>query len=1025
MDMKPEYLTSEHEQRERLRKEFRSLVRAYAVARVTGRVALSHWPAVDAAVRALGGRLGFTPEEIKWMLTSRAVAVPLQDLLGAIDRLGDELTPESIGLADPERRSRLRTMFRELVALYVMTICAGKLNPSAEPHIDRKFSSIARVVEVDFGALKSHELAACRREEGADEATDAKSVLAPDELDSTPAPDESESTPVPAETVTVAARPRIESALPASDFNRLSRPYILETLARQAEQSWSDAKAAIEEVERRPEAWTGSQKDYLATVASELTQLREARDDAYRLFTATRNRIDLDSDADVRVVMAVQHATDELRRQHGGVLPREATQKALTAFEQRMRESRFYEHYPTPRHIIDGMLEYADIRPGNRVLEPSAGEGNIAGAIQEREPQCILDVVEFEPLLADILTLKGFNVVGSDFLAYNTSGAVKYDAIIMNPPFDKGVDIEHVYHAYSMLRDGGRLVAVTSGNAVDGTDEENYAFRDFLEKRGSWRMYAPKEYMGPAGKLTNGRQIGIVVAVCSITRPEGDTFGKNGTKVERSNAESGQFVYDTQGAQAYEVLEINDRETKVRNLHTGKIRTFKGALMVGGRFLHADSAEAAKALASADEDAPRDDDGRIILPEYPPAPKDGEPGLKPLRVVTSRQELMPSSPTANLFSERIASNVQLTTGQMDGINRALAAMDDSTGSFLLADGTGFGKTLQALVIAATIVERDKMPVLIFTKSPSIIETSFFDDARKLRIDTPDAQNVKDRQAFTGRSAAGMAIRKVSKIEDLAAAKLGADIYVASYHLFGRWDGDKREREELKTWKATRVDPLREEYSKRRAQIRRDARWMSAQQLSELLERINAEEDEHPVMIRARELREMIEAKNEAMFGAVGRRFAAVISDEAHAYKNYNPDDFNDGSYQAYRGMVLLTNAKRRLLATATPADKVEHVRYLKGLNVYKTEEQYKRLMSRLGFVWHEPEYRSGRIVRRGRFAFDSALPPEYVLNNISRLFENLTMAGTMIKRELSLDNFEARNIMIGGTMASPAEQAAV
>lgn len=1042
----------------RLRKEYRELIKAYADARVTGRVPLSYWPAVDKAAFALGTRLGYTHEEIKYMLISTVVSVPLGDLLTSIDRLGDELTAHEYALSDPERRSRLRTLFRELVALYAISICAGRLDMTVEPHIDRKFTSIARVVEEDFDALKAAELASCA----------ARSPVAPDQETAAAAPEQDADTAAPdedpdedpnedsdedsmdpeperpmkadipvasdPETVVavdpaagvIAGRPPIERPLPATEFGRLAMPHVMASVATDAESRWISAKTAIEELERKPEDYAGTAKEYLETVRERLETLRGERDDAYRIFTATRNRAQPDPDADVKVVVAVQEAIDRLRVEHGGILPPAAVAKAREVFEQQMQESRFYEHYPTPRHIIERMLDVVDLRTGERVLEPSAGEGNIAEAIRDRTPGAVLEVVEFQPLLADILTLKGFTVVGSDFLAYNTTRGVKYDVIVMNPPFDKGVDIEHVYHAYGMLRDGGRLVAVTSGSAIDGSDEENYAFRDFLEKRGSWKMYTPKEYMGAAGKLSNGRQIGIVTAVVNVTRPANDTFGSTVVASEQEDASEGQYVFDTQGAQAYELLAIEDGSTKARNLTTGSIRTFHGHLRTGGRFLAAATAEEALALATAaGDDVPRDADGRIRLPDLPPAPPEGEAGLKPLRIVTSRHELMPAASTVNLFSERIASNVQLTGGQIDGINRAMAAMDADTGSFLLADGTGFGKTLQQLVIAATIVERERRPVLIFTKSPSIIETSFADDARKLHIDTPDAQNIKDRKVFKGATAAGMALKRVSKIEEIATKPLSNDIYIASYHIFGRWDGDKREREELKVWKATRVDPLKVDFAKRRTQIRQEARWLSQDRLQHLLDGLQAEEDNHPVMVRARELREIIEAKNAAMFGSAGKRFAAVISDEAHAYKNYNPDDFNDGSYQAFRGMVLLGNADRRLLATATPADKVEHVRYLKGLNVYKTEEQYKRLMARLGFIWHEPEYRSGRIVRSGRFAFDAALPPEFVLNNISRLFENLTMAGTMIKRELSLDNFEARNVMIGGATASAAERAAV
>ena len=35
-----------------------------------------------------------------------------------------------------------------------------------------------------------------------------------------------------------------------------------------------------------------------------------------------------------------------------------------------------------------------------------------------------------------------------------------YDRIIMNPPFSDGRDIQHVQHAYNLLRPGGRIGAI-------------------------------------------------------------------------------------------------------------------------------------------------------------------------------------------------------------------------------------------------------------------------------------------------------------------------------------------------------------------------------------------------------------------------------------------------------------------------------------------------------------------------------------------------------------------------------------
>ena len=35
-----------------------------------------------------------------------------------------------------------------------------------------------------------------------------------------------------------------------------------------------------------------------------------------------------------------------------------------------------------------------------------------------------------------------------------------FDAVLMNPPFAQGEDIEHITHALKMLKPGGRIVAL-------------------------------------------------------------------------------------------------------------------------------------------------------------------------------------------------------------------------------------------------------------------------------------------------------------------------------------------------------------------------------------------------------------------------------------------------------------------------------------------------------------------------------------------------------------------------------------
>ena len=90
------------------------------------------------------------------------------------------------------------------------------------------------------------------------------------------------------------------------------------------------------------------------------------------------------------------------------------------------------------------------------VLEPSAGKGDIAEVIQEQNPEAQLFVAEISIQLSNILDMKGFRVADSDFMTHRTN----YDRIVMNPPFENGHDIDHVRHAYELLNDGGKVVAI-------------------------------------------------------------------------------------------------------------------------------------------------------------------------------------------------------------------------------------------------------------------------------------------------------------------------------------------------------------------------------------------------------------------------------------------------------------------------------------------------------------------------------------------------------------------------------------
>lgn len=166
--------------------------------------------------------------------------------------------------------------------------------------------------------------------------------------------------------------------------------------------------------------------------------------------------------------------------------------------------------FPTPSKVIDRMIEESDIESGMKVLEPSAGKGNIAERIRKEHKDVTLDVVEYNNTLHDYLKSQDFNVVGEDFLQFEG----KYDRIIMNPPFEKGQDIDHVQHAYNLLEPGGRVVAIMSEGPFFRGDKKATGFREWLEENG-----------GVSDKLEGGsfkdseRSTGVATRMVTIDKP--------------------------------------------------------------------------------------------------------------------------------------------------------------------------------------------------------------------------------------------------------------------------------------------------------------------------------------------------------------------------------------------------------------------------------------------------------------------------------------------------------------------------
>ncbi|MEL4898245.1 SAM-dependent DNA methyltransferase [Crocosphaera sp. Alani8] len=152
--------------------------------------------------------------------------------------------------------------------------------------------------------------------------------------------------------------------------------------------------------------------------------------------------------------------------------------KQIAELERQLIGTTIPGYFPTPKPVCDQMVRLANLKPGLRVWEPSAGKGDIASAIKEAV-DVNLEVCELNSNLRQLLEIKGFNVIGSDCFDVTTS----YHRILMNPPFVKGSELIHIRYSYDHLLEGGQLVAIAPESIEFRQDRKYAEFREWLEDK--------------------------------------------------------------------------------------------------------------------------------------------------------------------------------------------------------------------------------------------------------------------------------------------------------------------------------------------------------------------------------------------------------------------------------------------------------------------------------------------------------------------------------------------------------------
>ena len=141
------------------------------------------------------------------------------------------------------------------------------------------------------------------------------------------------------------------------------------------------------------------------------------------------------------------------------------------------------QFFPTPRPIAERMCELAELDDTCIVLEPECGKGDLADVIHEAGVKELVGL-ELNRDMEKHLSGKPYaTLTGIDFLEFVKDPGIKtpWTRIVMNPPFSRQQDIDHILTAYSILRPGGILVSVVSESPFFRTNKKSVEFREFLE----------------------------------------------------------------------------------------------------------------------------------------------------------------------------------------------------------------------------------------------------------------------------------------------------------------------------------------------------------------------------------------------------------------------------------------------------------------------------------------------------------------------------------------------------------------
>lgn len=159
----------------------------------------------------------------------------------------------------------------------------------------------------------------------------------------------------------------------------------------------------------------------------------------------------------------------------------------LPTFTERSSDKSLFQQFSTPLDIAWLLIQLANIKIDEWVLEPSAGTGSISCLLKRSQANRII-VNEIHPFRHWLLTEQAYhNIFQEDATQIHNLPKFRElvpDKIIMNPPFSRSIQTKakvdvlagakHLLSSYKLMREGGRLVLLINDSFNKGS--KGYSF---------------------------------------------------------------------------------------------------------------------------------------------------------------------------------------------------------------------------------------------------------------------------------------------------------------------------------------------------------------------------------------------------------------------------------------------------------------------------------------------------------------------------------------------------------------------